>query len=435
MLWQSVPLRQFVSDRGGAVILIFGLSLMMLGLSVGLAIDGGRAYSVATRIGSALDAAALSGAKQLNETSFSDSQIRSATIATLNAHLTNMGVGGVSFTNKTVAIDRANSSVTVAANVVVQTMFGRLAGINLFDFSKSSTSIYELAKIELVMALDLTGSMNDTPAGDSLPKITSLKSVAAEVVNSLYDMAMTDTNIRIGIVPWSSSVNAGPYATLANGTSYSGWSSPSSNHWGGSWWGSSTTCVVERSGSGATTDDPPSSSNYASTSVTPSCPAEDVLPLAGRTERSGILSTINNFTASNSTAGHIGAAWSWYLISPKWASYFPSESRPDPYNSRTVKSVLIMTDGIFNTDYMGGGAVGGYDSTSYSQFQQICAGMRSQGINVYTVAFDLTDSRAQNELRNCAGTSANYYNASNAAQLRTAFASIVARLTQIRVSQ
>lgn len=437
MRWQTGLLRQFASDRGGAVILIFGLSLLMLGLSVGLAVDGGRAYSVATRVGSALDAAALSAAKQLNETSLNDAEIQAATIDTLNAHLANLGVGGVAFTNKAVTIDRANSSATVTADVVVGTTLGRIAGINLFDFTKSATSTYELARIELVMALDITGSMKDTPAGDSSPKISALKTVAAELVNSLYDMAMTDTNIRIGIVPWSSAVNAGPYAGLVTGmTSYSSWSQPSTSYsWGGHGTSPSTTCVVERSGSGATTDDPPSASNFASTAITAPCPAEDVLPLVGRSERASILSTISNFTASGGTAGHIGAAWGWYLISPKWAQFLPSASRPDPYNSRTVKSVLIMTDGIFNTDYMGGGAVGGYDDTSYAQFQQICTGMRTQGINVYTIAFDLSDSRAQSELSNCAGNSANYFNASSAAQLRTAFASIIARLTQIRVSR
>ena len=404
-----------------------------MAMVVGLSIDGARSYSVASRVGAALDSAALAGAKMLNETDSTDAQVTTAVLATLDADLANLHVGGVTFVNRTVTIDRPNSAVTVKNDIAVQTMFGRLAGAPSIVFNKSSTTTYDVAKIELVLALDLTGSMNQIPTGDTVPKITTLKSVASELVNSLYDMAATDSNIRIGIVPWSSAVNAGPYASLVNGTSSSsGWSSPT---WGSGW--SSSDCVVERGGSGAVTDDAPGPMNYASGSGSASCPDEDVLPLIGRTERASVLATINGFNASGSTAGHIGTAWGWYLISPKWASFFPSGSRPDAYGTSTAKNVIIMTDGIFNTDYVSGssGSSGGYDDTSYSLFQQNCSGMRAQGINVYTIALDLTDARAQTELQACAGASANYFNAANSTQLRAAFVAIIAKLTKVRVSK
>ena len=96
-----------------------------------------------------------------------------------------------------------------------------------------------------------------------------------------------------------------------------------------------------------------------------------------------------------------------------------------------------MTDGIFNTDYVSGsaGAVGGYDDTSYTLFQQNCTGMRANGINVYTIALDLTDARAQSELRTCAGVAANYFNAANSTQLRAAFAAIIAQMKRVRISK
>ena len=117
------------------------------------------------------------------------------------------GVGGVSVASPTIAIDRVNSLVTVNSRVTVQTLFGAFAGAPTIAFDKSSTTNYQLAKLEVVLALDITGSMNQIPVGDTVSKLTTLKLVATDVVTSLYNQAVTESNIRIGIVPWSNSVN------------------------------------------------------------------------------------------------------------------------------------------------------------------------------------------------------------------------------------
>ena len=430
---------RFFRDERASVALIFALCSVVVMLTVGLAIDGGRAYSASTKVAAAMDAAALAGAKMLNETTLNDSEIKAATLVELNANLRGMGLGYVSVQlpatqSDAVILDRVQSSASLVATVSVKPMFGRLAGITTLDFPKTSTAVYNMAKIELVMALDVTGSMNQIPAGDTVSKIDTLKVVAADMVTSIFDLASTDTNVRIGLVPWSSAVNAGDYADLVNGTS-------SSSGWLSRFWaarfGVPTNCVAERTGGGEVTDAPPAVSNITTAVPSLVCPDEEVLPLIGRTQRLALLSTINGLTAANSTAGHIGAAWAWYLISPNWASYFPSGSEPTAYNSPTVKSVIMMTDGIFNIDYVPGslGRVGSYDDTSYALFQQNCAGMRAKGITVYTILFDLTDARAVTEMQTCAGSPANYFYAANAAGLSAAFAAIVRKLNVVRVSK
>ena len=413
---QQSSLQAFAADRRGAVAMVFGIGLVAIVMMVGLAIDGARTYNVANRVGAALDASALAGAKLLNGNA-TDTDVTNAAVATLHAELTHLHVGGVTMENPVVSIDRPNSAVTVSGAVSVGTMFGRVAGVPSLTFNKSATTVYDLAKLEVVLALDITGSMNQIPAGDTVSKLTTLKAVATNVVTSLYAQAATESNIRIGIVPWSNSVNAGRYASAA--------SSQGEN---------TSTCLTERIGGADVTDAAPSGLNYAGTLPSGSaCPTDAIVPMVGKSQSSTINSLINGFTATSGTAGHIGTAWAWYMISPNW-TIWPSASTPDPYHTPTVKNVIILTDGIFNTDYVGGSNVGGYDTVSYQLFQQNCLGMRAAGINVYTIAFDLTDATAVANLQQCV-VAGNYFSASNAATLQAAFSAIIKRLTQVRVTK
>ena len=412
----SAP-RSFNSDKRGSVALIFALCSTAILIIVGLAVDGARAYNLASRVGAALDAAALAGASMLNKTSATDTEVQAAVQATLNAELRQLGVSGVTFAAPSISLDRANSAVTVTANVTVQTIFGAFAGAPTIAFNKSATTNYQLAKLEVVLALDITGSMNQIPVGDTVSKLTTLKLVATDVVTSLYNQAVTESNIRIGIVPWSDSVNVGTYASQVASLD---------DH--------SSDCVTERTGGADVTDAAPAPINYAGTLPSGSaCPSDVIVPLVGKSQLSALTGMISGLTATSGTAGHIGTAWAWYMISPNW-TIWPSGSTPDSYSSPTVKNVIVLTDGIFNTDYVGGTRTGAYDTTSYTLFQQNCQGMRAAGINVYTIAFDLTDTTAVSNLQQCVA-SGNYYSATNAATLSAAFDAIIKKLTVVRVSK
>ena len=417
----SAP-RSFNSDKRGSVALIFALCSTAILIIVGLAVDGARAYNLASRVGAALDAAALAGASMLNKTSATDTEVQAAVQATLNAELRQLGVSGVTFAAPSISLDRANSAVTVTANVTVQTIFGAFAGAPTIAFNKSATTNYQLAKLEVVLALDITGSMNQIPVGDTVSKLTTLKAVATDVVTSLYNQAVTESNIRIGIVPWSNSVNVGSYASQVATLQQQQQDQQTAD------------CVTERTGGADVTDDAPAPINYAGTLPSgSSCPSDVIVPLVGKSQLSALTGMISGLTATSGTAGHIGTAWAWYMISPNW-TIWPSGSTPDSYSSPTVKNVIVLTDGIFNTDYVGGTRTGAYDTTSYTLFQQNCQGMRAAGINVYTIAFDLTDTTAVSNLQQCVA-SGNYYSATNAATLSAAFDAIIKKLTVVRVSK
>ena len=201
-------------------------------------------------------------------------------------------------------------------------------------------------------------------------------------------------------------------------------------------------CVIERLGPNADTDASPTGSDQLGkvTSLpygSYSCPDAAVIPLLGRSEAAMIKDMIGGYQAGGSTAGHIGTSWGWYLLSPSWASVLPSASVPAPYGEKNLtKAMLIMTDGLFNTSYVSGPHT---DPTaqveeSYTHFQSLCDGAKAKGISIYTVGFDLNDARALDELKGCASSPTNFFDAKSGADLKAAFKAVADKLNTLRVA-
>lgn len=76
-------------------------------------------------------------------------------------------------------------------------------------------------------------------------------------------------------------------------------------------------------------------------------------------------------------------------------------------------------------------------SVDNSKFAQICTNMKTDGIAIYTVAFDVTDSTVKTLLKNCASSPSNYFTATDTASLTTAFHDIAIsiNINNLRISQ
>ena len=147
--------------------------------------------------------------------------------------------------------------------------------------------------------------------------------------------------------------------------------------------------------------------------------------------------------ASGATAGHIGLAWGWYMISPNFATLWPA-STPRAYGSNNlIKAIIFMTDGVFNIQYCNGVATSQIDcsspnGTSKSQAQALCSSIKtpSNSIRLYVVGFDLAnDSTTLNFLRDCATDPQHFYRADTGADLVAAFQSIADNLSDLRISR
>lgn len=412
-------LKQALNNTEGSVTILFTFCATVLLLSLVISADYARAIFVSQKLTTALDAAALAGAKLLDSDDVNDSDIRNRADNFFNAEVLRIGAQNVTMVKIPPLVDRASNTVTTRVNATIKTYFGGFVGIPNIYLNKTSTVSYKMRKIELAMALDITGSMSEVPAGDTRSKIDSLRISATSLANTLYARAVNDTSVRIALAPYSAGVNADSYASqVTNGLITSG-------------------CVVERPGANNTTD----AIAYGIDALVPepsgTCPGATIVPLTGVSKSNDITSEISSFSAGGSTAGHIGTAWAWYMVSPNWASVFTGKNAPEPFSIDVIKSVVIMTDGLFNTSYLGGYAANSQPAIdeSYAQYLALCAGMKAQGINVYTVLFGLADPVAEAKMMTCASAPGNYYTAANGSQLDVAFQQIADKLNNLRITK
>jgi Flp pilus assembly protein TadG len=369
-------------DERGAVAIIFAFSIFALCGVIGLAVDASRAYSVASRTQAILDTASLAAAKMLDVSGATDTEVINSATAFYNANLAGQKDVTATFENLVVTPHRGSQTVSVTVDVVVPTIFAGVVGLSEFRFKRDSLVIYKTRGVELAMVLDVTGSMNDPEAGGAR-KIDAMKRAAKVVVTKLLDTTGGLNTNRIALAPFSASVNVGTFRTqVAAGPSF-----PSDN------------CVIERPGSAATNDDPISGGTRARVIVTDpsaansrySCPNSTIQPL---TNSADTLNTqIDSYAPGGWTAGHLGMAWGWNLISPNFASIFSGSSTPAAYtDDTTIKSIVLMTDGDFNTAYKSGDAspAATQSAESKADFAALCTGMKAKGIKVYTIGFGLS---------------------------------------------
>lgn len=438
MHFTVIKLRQFAGDTTGSVAIIFAASVLVLLATAGLAIDTARFYDVSAKMQSSLDAAVLAGAKLLDDEKSSASDIEKMAQTHFTEAMKSLGIKPKSLTPLKVTVDRSTDTVTASVRASVPTLFGRLLRLpRLTRIDQTSKVVYAMNPLELSMVLDITGSMNTNN------KIADMKVAAKDVIDTLFQGALSDSSVRIAIAPYSASVNAG---SLAASVSAAPPASAICDKRGQNCHDVAgvdvDTCVIERTGVNAATDAAPSGSDrLPNVPSTPYgnyvCPPSTVIPLTGKSEVGALKSIIDGYAAAGATAGHIGTAWGWYLISPNWASVLPAASAPKPYSDKTVmKAMIIMTDGMFNTSYLTGGTTPSATQMdeSYQQFDSLCANIKAKEITVFTVGFDLSDPRALGELQNCASGAANFFDAKTGADLKKAFGEIAARLTTMRVS-
>ncbi len=429
---------KFHRDEKGGVAILFGLTAVVVTMAVGLAVDIGRSVSSKTKISQAADAAALAAAKGLRLEGLSDAQ---AIALAQKVFAENMRQGSGNWTtieSVDVTIDRNTSMATVDVKSYVPTTFAGITGIDKLNSLGTATALFESRDIEVSIQLDLTGSM----CIPSCSKLDDLKEATKDLVDILIPSSPTAQKVRVAFAPFSAGVNVGSYIRDVNGDR-----------------ASVNNCAYERkTATNAKTDAAPEGDDAykikadLSGMVQP-CPKAEIVPLTDKRE---VLKTaVDGYKATSSTAGQLGAAWAWNLISPNWYKIWPADSTPVEYsNKKTDKIVILMTDGVYNT--IGGVNFGDTSSQAVAASKlsvDICNNMKAAGdpedagVKVYTVGFDLDSipdatarARATNTLKACGGRKGAYdpddyfFKADNGKELRDAFRAIAQDIMQLRLT-
>jgi hypothetical protein len=290
------------------------------------------------------------------------------------------------------AVGDDGMSITATGTAYIQTRFLQIANIDklpLITPSQANFSQSQLAlggpgsggsgggsgggnngqSLEIALMVDVTGSMNDGSGSGSsrTTKIQDLKDAATDLINVVIWQDQSKYTSKMAIVPFSEDIQLPSTAlTKARGTL-----SKSKTVSGTTYLLSD--CVVERTGTQKYTDAAPKSGEYVmghytvktagATKGTCTVPTSaEVVPLTSTKQT--LLDKIAGLTASGGTAGHLGTAWAWYMLSPNWATLWPS-STPVAYGTTSVQKIaILMTDGEYNTQYDSNGISANYGSTT-----------------------------------------------------------------------
>lgn len=442
-------LKRLAAESSGGVAALLAFAAIPLVVAIGLSVDGARGWLVKSRLGSAVDAAALAGGR-VYASPTRDDEIRMFFKA-------NFPDGFMDAVAEPVVItpDNANRRITVSARATVPTTFMRLVGVRSISVSTKTEVALESQNVEVSLVLDVTNSM----AGQ---RIADLKDAANELVDIIVQDQQTPFYSKVALVPYSAAVNVGSYAEKVRGPVASGTCTTptcqtyrfrrySDNSWTEH---NISTCVTERTGGHAYTDAPPSvapvGKHYAPTSA--SCLSSTITPLTS--DKILLRDRIDALVAGGSTGGQIGVAWGWYLLSPNFGYLWTNEeSQPAAYGTeRLMKVAIIMTDGEYNSVYYNG--VIAKDSTSgsgsnrykinnashngnsYAQAERLCTAMKAAGVTVYTVGLDVIDTpAARNLVEHCATSRGHVYLPSDGAELRQVFREIAMSVSKLRLSK
>ncbi len=242
----------YIRLREGTIAIAFGLMAPMLVGAVGLAMDVSQAYLVRQRLNGAVDAAALAAAATYEDSDL----IADRVVDFIKANYSAEEIGILDEDN--ITIDVTENEVTVRAAAIYPATFMRIFGYDRLTVSSTVVVARELKGLEVVLVLDNTGSLVSgmTDNRSSSTPIRAVRTAATNFVNILFSRVEDPEDIKIGVVPYSSSVNVGryglgkmpdgvttygtPFVTLPSELSYT-ISKTTTSQTGASWSG----CVVE----------------------------------------------------------------------------------------------------------------------------------------------------------------------------------------------
>ncbi len=404
--------------------------------ALGVGVDTSAWYIEKRKVQQQADAAALGGARvkgagQNNTTALA--------VATRDAQRNGFVASGTStMTFNSPPTSGTYTGKATAVEVIITKQLPSLFSSYLLGTSARSitgrsvgyTPYVQTRNLEVAIALDLSGSMSGNTEVSGTTKMEAQQAAAKALLDIVIQTNQTPYSSRAAVVGFSDSVNVGStyFNAVTNKTQSGSWSG-----------------VVERTGSYKFKDDPPSSTygyfgefrtkkntspyepyqDYLSnlSSQTPSS-SNRIRPLSS--DKATMKTQIGNMSPTGSTAGHLGIAWAWYMLSPKWDDIFTGTTAPNAYNSAvTFKAIVFMSDFDMNSYYESG------NGTANAQFEALCTQIKAAGVKIFTVGYNVSGSSNNTRRINCASPadssiSTYTYSTTTVADMLEAFEAIAA---------
>lgn len=302
-------------DVAGNTLAMMAIAVIPISAMIGSGVDMSRAYLTKSRLQQACDAGALAGRRAMTGATLdSAAKTQADNLFNFNFPAGTMNTTNVVFTpTNTVDPTTGNPAgqVTATATATMPTTIMRMFGKQEIVLDVACDAKLEVTNTDIMFVLDVTGSMNCAVgvSGDcglveqSSSKLSALRTAVVNFYTTINSAMTTDARLRIGFVPYSTTVNvgyllpsiyfvdadhalyqsrervlAGTSTTNSNGSwpannsstptwsGYSGWSTVSNTTVSGS--SACTTPAMTYSAGTATTGSPNSSTNSSTGVVT-----------------------------------------------------------------------------------------------------------------------------------------------------------------------
>lgn len=456
--------QQFWSLRDGNVALMFAILVVPLLVGAGVGIDLMRAGQARTELAEAADAGLLAAARaRLRDETMTDEALTE--IARKYFDGNRPATSEILIDDFALDFDPATKTASLSANARVKTTLLGVVGKNYVEVDiETEARVVKPRALEVALALDNTFSMNGA-------KLQSLKDAATTLVEAI--MGDADGAVKVGLVPFARHVNIGVsrggeawVSVPANdvwthevcvvdaaAATAAGCSEQSATC---NWDGSSYACQKWQCPSG----DPPESCAMATDPTSwqgcvgsrlhplnvedasflsnpvpgvlntvgwPDCPSE----LTTMTADEALVKTrIAAMTADGETYVPGGLFWAQSIISSE-IPFSEGMTYAEMANQGAVKAIVLMTDGE-NTASPDGGAHYGDDEAQADAYTlELCSEIKSKGVILYTIAFEVSDAATETMLKSCATNADAYFDADGAGELMAAFGEIGNNLQEL----
>lgn len=477
---------------GNAAVLL-ALALVPILSVAGFAIDHNRHVSAQHKIQASLDAAALATALQLNEEKLEESDLDPIAQAYFDTQLeTNSAMSLLPVDAKIVG-----DEVILSVSGTLETSLMAVIGQRTMPLGADTAVVYNIQQpVELALVVDMSGSMSGSkltalkdaaksltdillpedakrddddddddddesssaskpPAKMSIIPFNNYVKIDTKYKNASWirdtdpytrtwkscrttNRARRDAGCRqetYSCTKWRGSVEKG------NRESYRGtckrWKCPSGakpketctnrseyRKWHG--------CVRSRKAPYNVQDDSYASHKILGIVQKNACSVSRTLELT--TDHDAVDGVINSLKASNETYIPTGLIWGLRSLSPQ-APFTDAEDYADFVTEGGRKALMLMSDGANTVSPNNSGWHNKRNRTQANQYTlDVCTEAKNEGVEVYTIAFDLDDAATKNMLKQCASGPNYYYDASNATELKSAFDSIGRDLADLAIA-
>lgn len=446
----------FASDRRGSLVTMFALVSTVVFAIAALSLDYLQLVRTRTALQQSLDSATI--AAGIDKMQFD----RDPSIV-LNDFFATNWKGKYGTDLPTVAVESNEiERVATQATVNLPTTFAGVLGIKTVPVSAKSEARFGMGQTEVALAVDNTGSM----AG---AKIANLIDSAKVMVDEAYALPSAATKIKFGIVPFGQYVNVGlayrnaswmqvdtdstanvcwqetpvtsttncrtvPYTYYIDGVRYD-----------------TTTQMCDYTYGAPVTKCGPQTTTWNGC-VGSLAPPKDMSVVADSSSRvpglmnrwcnspllrltsdqTAIRAKIDEFVATGDTYLPSGLLWGWRLLSPTEPF---ADGAPTTGPLRARKVLVLMTDGV-NT-LSANAPYHEYNDRAVSDAltANLCTAIKGAGIEIFTVAYDVTDNAVKDLLKNCASSPPYFFDAAGASELRDAFKKMGAALGGVRLAR